>query len=237
MICEKLIYKWQQVQFQYDFLNDKRAPIPADLSRDSRKTKSSQPPKAATMATEVGEHCNGCGKPNHQRKDCTSGHAPKHPEFNKEGKWIGCASYKTVKAWLAANNRSGEHPTLRFNFRADGTPMVLKPKAKSDRPSERDSKSNPADSSSSSRGGSHYQPRDNQRRDRGSVHFNEREDSSSRGGTSQLSTTMTQPSCNCDDTDVDTTYRMCCITVGNSPSFSAATFLTPVPIHRLSIGK
>ena len=24
-------------------------------------------------------------------------------------------------------------------------------------------------------------------------------------------------------TDVDTTYRMCCITVGNSPSFNAAT--------------
>ena len=31
---------------------------------------------------------------------------------------------------------------------------------------------------------------------------------------SQLSTTMIHPSCNCDDTDVDTTYR--------SPSFSAA---------------
>ena len=101
------------------------------------------------MATEVGEHCNCRGKPNHQLKDCTSGHTPKHPDFNEEGKWVGCASYKTVKAWLAAHNRSGEHPTLRFNFRADGTPMVLKPKAKSDRPSERDSRSNPADSSSS----------------------------------------------------------------------------------------
>ena len=38
-----------------------------------------------------------------------------------------------------------------------------------------------------------------------------------------MSITMTHPSCNCDDTDVDITYRMCCITVGNSPSFSAAT--------------
>ena len=101
--------------------------------------------------------------------------------------------------------------------------MVLKPKAKSDQPSERDSKSNPADSSSSSRGGSHYQPRDNQRKERGSVHLREHEDSSLRGGTSQLSTTMTHPSCSYDDNDVDTTYRMCCITVGNSPSFSAAT--------------
>ena len=53
MICEKLIYKWQQVQFQYDFRNDIRAPSPADLSRDSKKTKSSQPPKAATMANQL----------------------------------------------------------------------------------------------------------------------------------------------------------------------------------------
>ena len=121
----------------------------------------------------------------------TSGHTPKHPDFNEEGKWVGCASYKTIKSWLAAHNRAGEHPTLRFNFRADGTPMVLKPKAKSDPPSERDSGSNQPDSSSSSRGGPHYQPRDNQRRDIGSVHFSEREDSSSRGGTSHLSTAMT----------------------------------------------
>ena len=39
LICEKLIYKWQQVQFQYDFRNDKRALGPTD----SKKSKSSQP--------------------------------------------------------------------------------------------------------------------------------------------------------------------------------------------------
>ena len=33
---------------------------------------------------------------------------------------------------------------------------------------------------------------------------------------------MTHPSCNCDDTDIDTTFCMCCITLGDSPSFSAA---------------
>ena len=103
------------------------------------------------MATEVGEHFEGCGKPNHQRQDCTSGHSPKHPDFNEEGKWVGCATYKTIKSWLASHNRKGEHPTLRFNFRADGTPMVLKPRAKPDRPSERDTRSNQEDSSASSR--------------------------------------------------------------------------------------
>ena len=54
------------------------------------------------MATEVGEHCEGCGKPNHKRKDCTSGHEPKHPDFNEEGKWVGCSTYKTIKSWLAS---------------------------------------------------------------------------------------------------------------------------------------
>ena len=62
------------------------------------------------------------------------------------------------------------------------------------------------------------------------------ESTSSRGGTSQLSTTMTHPSCNCDDTDVDTTYRVCCITVGNSPSFSAAT-LSDTGAHTSFLGK
>ena len=68
LVCEKLIYKWQQVQFQYDFRNDKRrAPSPANLSRDSKKITSNQLPKAAPMANEVGEHCEGCGKRNQLR--------------------------------------------------------------------------------------------------------------------------------------------------------------------------
>ena len=52
LICEKLIYKWQQVQFQHDFRNDKRAQGPSDSSRESNWNKS-----------EVSEHCEGCGKP------------------------------------------------------------------------------------------------------------------------------------------------------------------------------
>ena len=50
------------------------------------------------------------------------GHEPKHPDFNEEGKWVGCATYKTIKSWLASHDRAGD---LRFNFRADGAPMVL----------------------------------------------------------------------------------------------------------------
>ena len=70
----------------------------------------SQPPRAVPMATSVGEHCEGCGKLNHKRTDCTSGHDPKHLDFNVDGKWIGCATYKTIKAWLISNDRADEHP-------------------------------------------------------------------------------------------------------------------------------
>ena len=35
--------------------------------------------------------------------------------------------------------------------------------------------------------------------------------------------TISNVKCDCDDADVDITYRMCCITVGTSPSFKAAT--------------
>ena len=46
LVCEKPIYKWQKGQFQCDFRNDKRASGPANLARDSKKIKSSQPPRA-----------------------------------------------------------------------------------------------------------------------------------------------------------------------------------------------
>ncbi len=102
---------------------------------------------------------------------------------------------------------------------------------KSDRTSDRRPRSSQYDSSSSSRGGSYYKASEGQnqaRRDRSSVQFREQEDGDARGGTIQLSTTLHQPAWTCDDSDVDTTYRMCCITVGNSPSFSAATFFDTV---------
>ena len=57
------------------------------------------------------------------------------------------------------------------------------------------------------------------------VHFEER------GGTPRLSAITTRVSYDCDDTDNDMTYRMCCLTVGDSPSFKAAT------MHHLLIGR
>jgi hypothetical protein len=98
-ICEKLIYKWQRAAFTYVFNTDKwDLEEPEGDSRDKKKANSSQVPRAVPLAATVGVHCNGCGKGNHVRMDCTLGQDPKHPDFNEEGKWVGCATYKTIKA-------------------------------------------------------------------------------------------------------------------------------------------
>jgi hypothetical protein len=38
-----------------------------------------------------------------------------------------------------------------------------------------------------------------------------------------LPSLVSKSSCDCDDTDIDMTYRMCCISLGNSPSYKSAT--------------
>jgi hypothetical protein len=55
------------------------------------------------------------------------------------------------------------------------------------------------------------------------VEFEGVKDIDPRGGTPRQLATISYGKCDCDDADVDTSYRMCCITVGTSPSFKAAT--------------
>ena len=55
------------------------------------------------------------------------------------------------------------------------------------------------------------------------VRFEDKAGRGSKGGTPHLSAITTTASCDCDDIDVDMTYRMCCLTVGDSPSYKAAT--------------
>ena len=55
------------------------------------------------------------------------------------------------------------------------------------------------------------------------VRFEDKANRGPRGGTPHLSAITTTASCDCDDIDVDMTYCMCCLTVGDSPSYKAAT--------------
>jgi hypothetical protein len=119
--------------------------------KDRKKSKGNPTPRMAALSAIVGDQCYGCGKSNHEREHCTSGQDSKHPDFNEEGKWIGCASYKTIKAWLVEHDRGDEHRTLRFNFRADEIPLPFQTKDRTSYMKFR--------CPSWSRGGSHYKPR------------------------------------------------------------------------------
>jgi hypothetical protein len=55
------------------------------------------------------------------------------------------------------------------------------------------------------------------------VQFNVPKDRDRRGGNNYLSLLLSKSSCDCDDADIDMTYRMCCISVGNSPLYTAVT--------------
>ena len=44
-----------------------------------------------------------------------------------------------------------------------------------------------------------------------------------RGGKHKQLAIMTHEACDCDDADIDITYRMCCISVNNGPPFKAST--------------
>ena len=57
------------------------------------------------------------------------------------------------------------------------------------------------------------------------VEFEGVNDCDTREGTPRQLATISYGTCDCDDADVDATYRMCCITVGTSPSFKAATLI------------
>ena len=44
-----------------------------------------------------------------------------------------------------------------------------------------------------------------------------------REGKEPLSSSLTHIACDCDGNDVDTTYRMCCISVGTSTTYKVAS--------------
>ena len=43
-----------------------------------------------------------------------------HPDFNKEGKWVNCSSYKKKKALNVSKGVGEEHPMLKWSEHAGG---------------------------------------------------------------------------------------------------------------------
>ena len=58
------------------------------------------------------------------------------PTSTKMGSGLAVRPTRLSKAWLVQNDHGDEHPTLRFKFRADGTPLPFQSKGKKQRPVE-----------------------------------------------------------------------------------------------------
>ncbi len=148
---------------------------------------------------------------------------------------MNCSSYKKRKALNVSKGVGEEHPMLKWNEHAGGgaliDPKYTASRRERERAAERVEQSGkpsgrrrPDDSRSCGIYGVARQsvPDANGSNPR-EVRFEDKAGRGSRGGTPHLSAITTTASCDCDDIDVDLTYRMCCLTVGDSPSYKAAT--------------
>ena len=157
------------------------------------------------LSATVGAHCEGCGRVGHARETCR---ASSHPDWNKSGLWAHSAAYKALKAALKARGKPEEHPTLPKFRRADGTTQGMPP-----------AKDKPTSTARSTE--SIYGPRaDPPPRP---VRFNERGSRGGKRGEHLTAQSLSHITCDCDDTDVDAIYRICCITVDGSPSYKTRT--------------
>ena len=73
-IVDGVVTKWTAMNHHVESRKNKREQSIVDQKADKERSKSQKSNPAAAMpllSTSVGEHCDGCGKPNHKRKDCT----------------------------------------------------------------------------------------------------------------------------------------------------------------------
>ena len=190
-----------------------------DKNKTTKRVESASGPSGQSIpqVTTVTAHCDRYGKLNHKREDCKSNGT--HPDFNKTGAWIGCSSYKKITEQLAASGMSHLHPMLRNNFRAGSSTMVGRESSIDTRAAQASpgsSRYGPSDSRISTRDATRDNTRDNRM---SGVRFDPKDTK----GIQPTMISLAHISCDCDAQDIDTTYRMCCITVNDSPSYSAAT--------------
>jgi hypothetical protein len=73
-ICEELVHKWELMFHDVNSRKGKRAQSEADQLAEQSKSKKSAPnPGVPLLSATVGDHCDGCDKRNHHRRDCLSG--------------------------------------------------------------------------------------------------------------------------------------------------------------------
>ena len=195
----------------------------------------------------------------HAREACNHW---KHPDFNHRGSWIKSDGYRTLgiqrdqkrKALLESRGEGDRPVVLKWNEYASGAYIkgvrFQEDRSKADRAGEStrppdDASARRSANTETDRGGRIYgvarksAPEiDGTKKFNRRVEFEDVHERDNRGGKHKQLAIMTHRACDCDDADIDTSYRMCCISVDNGPPFKASTLcLTLVHMPPLSIGK
>ena len=190
--------------------------VQVDDANRSKRVKTEQ----GAYATSDNNHYEGCGIPRYRRDQCQlSG----HPDWNSRGLWIESSAFATIKKRQEAAGEQDKHPKLKWSEYAKGDTILnarFPDKNRVDRSGERTVQSDRSkvdDAAERSRiyGVARKSVPDVQGykvKERG-VQFNVPKDRDGRGGNNHLSSLLSKSSCDCDDADIDMTYRMCCISV------------------------
>ena len=175
----------------------------------------------------------------HLRESCNHW---KHPDFNHRGLWVKNEGYRKRKAFLESRGEGDRQVALKWNEYASGAYIkgVRFPEdwAKVDRSGESTRppdeagarRSTTSANTKADRGGRVYGVArknapdvDGHKQFSRRVEFEGVRDHDNRGGKHKQLAIMTHGACDCDDADIDITYRMCCISVNNGPPFKAST--------------
>ena len=214
-IVARLIHQWEQTQQRLGTLGASSSS--SALGKHPRNPKPSDTSNRHAKGPEEGEisQCHGCGRIGHHRDTCD---LSSHPDFNRYGNWVGSASETAIRAHLRASTPNKKYPNVRLykHLRADGT-AILAPQHQrpSTPPMDANTRRDNDDNDRSGRGGGTggRSSRDPRRHSgRGKVSF----DKSIYGagkGTQCLTDIVTHLSCNCGESDVNSSYRQCLVSM------------------------
>ena len=169
--------------------------------------------------------CQGCGRFTHRRDICD---LSDHPDFNRSGDWVGSAAKIAIRAFGRRTQPNTPIPLrvkLFKHLRADGTKI---PKTSQQRPSTPPMDTNTRrdhDDHSGGRGDTGGRGNRDPRRQggRGKVAFDRSIYSGK--GTQCLADIATHLSCNCGESDINSSYRQCLISMRSSTTYFTALTL------------
>ena len=78
----------------------RKGPVAPTNTDNAKRSRADTPRNPNNLKASVGKHCEGCGRPNHERDECKQRDVP---GWNEQGRWIDSKAYKTIDAQNTAS--------------------------------------------------------------------------------------------------------------------------------------